>query len=101
MYLHCIYALMPLLPTETAPLLRDPETEENVDGETPTQEPTWRDKANAMLKEPFTPLSKILLVLCLILLLLMAVCVPSLMLVAVANIALGIHRFICWDKAQA
>jgi endothelin-converting enzyme len=55
---------------ETAPLLRDPEAEENGhEGRTNT----FKDRANALLSEPLTGLSKILLVVALILLLLSSV----------------------------
>ncbi|KAJ4467451.1 hypothetical protein C8J55DRAFT_229721 [Lentinula edodes] len=55
---------------ETAPLLRDPDAEED-DAE--NEEPTLMDRINSVAQEPLTPLSKVLLVIALILLLLSSV----------------------------
>ncbi|GAW06292.1 endothelin-converting enzyme 1 [Lentinula edodes] len=54
---------------ETAPLLRDPDAEDNAENE----ESTLMDRINSVAQEPLTPLSKVLLVIALILLLLSSV----------------------------
>ncbi|KAJ3804396.1 peptidase family M13-domain-containing protein [Lentinula aff. lateritia] len=59
-----------IISTETAPLLRDPDAEEN---NAENDEPTLMDRINSVAQEPLTPLSKVLLVIALILLLLSSV----------------------------
>ncbi|KAF4608964.1 hypothetical protein EYR40_001317 [Pleurotus pulmonarius] len=57
---------------ETAPLLRDPDVEEQNGGYNPTQ-PTFNERMAVIAQEPLTPLTKILLILVLALLLLSSV----------------------------
>ncbi|KAG6854921.1 hypothetical protein C0991_009744 [Blastosporella zonata] len=57
------------IPSETAPLLRDPEAEDTNDA----ANTTFSDHVGAIAQEPLTPLTKILLVLTLVLLLLTSV----------------------------
>ncbi|KAJ3726361.1 hypothetical protein DFJ43DRAFT_1195956 [Lentinula guzmanii] len=55
---------------ETAPLLRDPDADED---NAENEEPTMMDRINSVAQEPLTPLTKVLLVIALILLLLSSV----------------------------
>lgn len=81
---------------EGAPLLRGAETEENV-----RDSPSFSERLNAVAQEPFTPLTKILLIIALVLLLASSVSVVNLLLRAFVNLNWSdFHRSLRWCPTQ-